>query len=356
MKKKEEKTVLAEIMEVVATCSPDCVAVLTDSNVMLIERDLIASLEAALMRQGIRFAGVAVTPAGEENKTLAALEAILGHLSDLGLTRRSMLICIGGGMTTDIGGFAAAIFKRGIRHLNVATTLLGAVDAAVGGKTAIDFRGLKNEIGAFHQPVATLADTDSFASLPPMEMLSGWGEVIKTAFIADEGMTRRLLDSGIGEDRAIVDEACRFCRREKMRVVEADPTEQGLRKILNFGHTAGHAIESLLLEKGMPMAHGVAVAHGILVALILSMDLQGLDKKWVTRYARWLREHYPAARFTCADYDRLLALAAHDKKNSEAGIFSFTLLRRPGEPVYGCAVTPAQLTAALDLYQELCGR
>ena len=353
----DEKSLRAGIIALVRDCAPDCVAVLTDSNVAGIESSLIGAIRKEIDAIGIRDAGLVVTPAGEENKNLASLEQILSAMTGAGMTRRSMLVCIGGGMVTDMGGFAAAIFKRGIRHINVATTLLGAVDAAVGGKTAIDFCGLKNEIGAFHLPVATLADPSAFSSLPPMELLSGFGEVIKTAFISDEGMTHHILSlDPLQADAMQLGRLCVFCRDEKMRVVEADPTEQGIRKILNFGHTAGHAIESLLLEKGTPVAHGVAVAHGILVALILSDLREGLDRRWLTSYSFWLRNNYPSANFTCGDYDRLLQLASHDKKNTVPGCFSFTLLRAPGDPVYDIPVTPDQLKTALDIYQELLGR
>ncbi len=345
------------IIEIVESCGPDKVAVLTDSNVVEIERPLIEALGLRIQERGITLADVIVTPAGEENKTPEALFGILGRMSGCGMTRRSLLICVGGGMTTDVGGFAAAIFKRGIRHVNVATTLLAAVDAAVGGKTAIDFQGLKNEIGAFHLPVASLADAESFGSLPPTEILSGFGEIVKTAFISDAEMTERVLavdplDATV-ED---LDIFCDFCRREKMRIVEADPTEKGLRKVLNFGHTAGHAIESLLIEKGLPMAHGSAIAHGNLVALILSHLHEGLDREVVTRYSQWLRRNYPIAQFSCSDYDRLLALASHDKKNTTDKGFSFTLLQASGQPVHDRLVTPEQLRAALDIYQELQGR
>ncbi|MDE6273264.1 MAG: 3-dehydroquinate synthase [Muribaculaceae bacterium] len=349
------KSLLAdEIMEVVGKEAPDRVMLLTDSNVAIIESGLIGLLQKRL--QSYR-PEVIVTPAGEENKTLTALENILSFMSGAGMTRRSMLICIGGGMVTDIGGFAAAVFKRGIRHLNVATTLLGAVDASVGGKTAIDFRGLKNEIGAFHLPVAVLADAGSFGSLPHSEILSGFGEVIKTALISDEKMTRRFLAVDPADaDAAILDEACRFCRREKMRIVEADPTEKGLRKVLNFGHTAGHAIESLLIEKGQGLPHGTAIAHGNLVALILSHLKEGMDKKWISEYAHWLRRNYPPAQFTCSDYDRLWTLATHDKKNRDAGHLAYTLISAPGSPVYDRPISRDDLYAALDIYQELLGR
>lgn len=353
----EDRIVLTEILGVIDGEKPDSVMIMTDSNVAEIESRLIASLQRELEERGVWRGPMIITPAGEENKNLVCLEQILSHMTTAGLTRRSMLICIGGGMATDMGGFAAAIFKRGIRHLNVATTLLGAVDAAVGGKTAIDFRGLKNEIGAFHMPVSTLADAESFATLPDMEILSGFGEVIKTAYISDADMTHRILRlDPLEADARELAEICSFCRREKMRVVDADPTEKGLRKILNFGHTAGHAIESLLLEKGKPLPHGVAVAHGILIALILSMMIEGLEKREITDYAQWLRRYYPAAEFTCADYDSILTLATHDKKNSHAGSFSFSLLRSIGDPTYDRSVSADQLKEALDIYQELMGR
>lgn len=340
-----------EILKIVEAEAPDRTFVLTDSNVAVIEETLISGLVQRLGAQ------VIVTPAGEENKSLPALEKILGRLSDSGATRRSMLICVGGGMTTDIGGFAAAVFKRGIRHLNVATTLLAAVDASVGGKTGIDFHGLKNEMGAFHLPVAVIADPESFASLPPAEILSGFGEVIKTALISDAAETRRILATPpLEADARELDRICRFCRDEKMRVVEADPTEKGLRKILNFGHTAGHAIESLLLEKHRPLPHGSAIAHGNLVALILSHMLLDLDKSLVSEYSRWLRKNYPPACFTCADYGRIWQIAVHDKKNTSASTLAYTLIRRPGEPVFDHPVSRKEFEEALDIYQELQGR
>lgn len=343
--------VLAEISEVVERESPDKVILLTDSNVEEIEGDLITRLSE-------RFSSpVIVTPAGEENKNIESLLHIVEALEDAGATRKSLLICIGGGMTTDIGGFAAAVFKRGIRHLNVATTVLGAVDAAIGGKTGIDFQGLKNELGAFHLPVSTLADAESFSSLPEIEILSGWGEVIKTALISDSSESVRLLSMNPLEVEAeAMDDICRFCRNTKVRITEEDPTEKGLRKILNFGHTAGHAIESLLLEKGEGMPHGCAVAHGILIALILSNMKTGLNSKMVSEYSHWLRRYYPVAKFTCRDYPRILEIAHHDKKNASGDFLSFVLLKAPGEPEYDSPVTDEELKTALDLYQELMGR
>lgn len=346
-----DSTLLNEIGSAVTAAAPDRVFILTDTNVAKIEKPLIDTLSAIHSAQTI------TTPAGEENKSFTALKAILEHLSRSGATRRSLLICIGGGMTTDIGGFAAAIFKRGIRHLNIATTLLAAVDAAVGGKTGIDFAGLKNEVGAFHLPLDTLADAEAFPSLPDSEILSGFGEVIKTALIADAERSNRLLDlDPLEADTYTLADICRFCRNEKMRIVDLDPEEKGLRKVLNFGHTAGHALESLVLRRGHPVPHGVAVAHGILPALVLSMELCGLDKSVVSRYAAWLRKYFPPLGYTCADYEAIWSLASHDKKNIAPDILNYTLIEAPGKPRYDMAVSRPEFENALDLCQELAGR
>lgn len=344
-------SIFQEIQDVVDREVPDKVVLLTDSNVEQVESGLIADISKRYDSSLI------VTPAGEEHKGMPELLRIAEALEDAGATRKSMLICIGGGMVTDIGGFVAAIFKRGIRHLNVATTILGAVDASVGGKTGVDFCGLKNQLGAFHLPVAVLTDPESFSSLPDSEILSGWGEVIKTALITDENEAKYLLSQNpLEADVDLLARVCDFCRVAKMRITNEDPTERGLRKILNFGHTAGHAIESLMLEKGNPMPHGCAVAHGILVSLILSNIKLNLDSKLVNDYAMWLRKYYPVAKFTCRDYPRLLEIAHHDKKNVAGGNLAFVLLEAPGRAVWDCEVTDAEFEEALDIYQELVGR
>lgn len=342
-------TLLAEeIKRCIDSAVADSVMLVTDSNVAVIERDLIEALAPQ---------DTVVIPAGEGNKNIREVERVLSMLSRGGATRRSLLVCVGGGMVTDLGGFAAAIFKRGIRHINVATTLLGAVDASVGGKTGVDFLGLKNEVGAFHLPIKVFADTRSFASLPPREILSGFGEVVKTAFIAGPDEARRVLEMRpLEADAATLDEVCRFCRAEKMRIVEADPTEKGLRKVLNLGHTAGHAIESVMLTKGRAVPHGVAVAHGLLIALILGNSIAALDSAWVTAYARWLRNNYPVLPVTCRDYRELWDMACHDKKNLSGSQPNFVLLSSPGNPVMDVGVERREFDAALDLYQELTGR
>lgn len=320
--------------------------ILTDSNVARCATTLI---ERVSRENGD--APVMVVEAGEQSKTLDTARTIWERMIGLGLTRRSMLICIGGGMVTDLGGFAAACFKRGIRHKNISTTLLGAVDASIGGKTGVDFDGYKNEIGAFHMPIEAIADVESFSTLPDMEILSGWGEALKTGYIDSAGMTARMLAADpvglpANEMKIFVD----YCRRVKMRVVGEDPTEKGLRKILNFGHTAGHAFESLMLTRQRPVAHGVAVAHGMLVSLILSHIILDMPSRFVSEYATRLKEIYPRMPITCRDFADIISIAKHDKKNSDEGFFNFVLLSEPGHPVYDCKVDETQLKEALDLY------
>lgn len=344
-----DKVFFDSLSESIKAQKADRIFVVTDSNVARIEAELIKALSPQY---------TCIVKSGEENKCLEEVARIASELSANGATRNSLLICIGGGMVTDLGGFVAAIFKRGIRHMNISTTLLGAVDASIGGKTGVDFNGLKNELGAFHNPVAIFADTRSFSTLPPEEILSGFGEVIKTALIADRNLYNRLILSDPFEIKdPELTEICSVCKDIKSGIVEADPTEQGLRKVLNLGHTAGHAFESLMIEKGCGVPHGVAVAHGLLVTLLLSIENCGLNQKEVSRYAAWLRRHYPSLPFTCSDYDRLWQLARHDKKNNGAeDSLNFVLLESPGHPLIDRRICCSSFEQALDLYQELQGR
>lgn len=344
------KGLLSKLQHGIAASGADRVIVITDSNVAEIEKDMISAISPA---------DTIIVPAGEGSKSLQEVAVIVGRLGAAGATRRSLLLCVGGGMVTDLGGFVAAVFKRGIRHINVATTILGAVDASVGGKTGVDFEGLKNEIGAFHMPLAVYDDPESFESLPPEEVLSGWGEIVKMGYIAGDGMLEKVLACDpTGVEPEAVGELCDVAREKKQEVVAADPHEKGLRKILNLGHTAGHAFESLMLEKGTPAPHGVAVAHGLLVTLILSNMLQGLKSSEVSRYAGWLRSNYPPVQFTCKDYDDLWQGMLHDKKNTAEipDTISFVLLKQPGDPSIDHPVTRSQLNEALDIYRELQGR
>lgn len=335
--------------DAVKKLDPATVTVVTDSNVDMAVIPLFKGSET------LSKANKVVIPPGEDHKNLESVTKIWNALEEKGATRKSIVVNIGGGLVTDIGGFAAATFKRGVRFINVPTTLLGAVDAATGGKTGINFNGLKNEIGAFHLPSEVIISAIPLSTLSHNEKISGYAEMLKTALIADAGLYRSLIDvEDVLSDPHRLEEAMKRCVEIKEDVVAQDPTEKGLRKILNFGHTAGHAFESLAISRHKPLAHGEAVAHGMLVELILSHMLKGFDSMEVHRYAgEILKQVYPRTGVTCEDIPLLIELMAHDKKNATAGKPNFTLLLEPGVPEIDCLPAIEDIKAALDIYIDM---
>lgn len=296
---------------------------------------------------------IIVIPPGDTNKNLDTLQQVWLDLQSGGATRNSLLINIGGGVVTDLGGFAAASFKRGIRFVNVPTTLLSAVDAAVGGKTGINFNGLKNEIGAFREADAVLISTTFFDSLPEKEIKSGYAEMLKHGLLKDYQTYRKLIDfdfSDIAGNQllALLEESVNV----KRNIVVQDPFEKGLRRALNLGHTAGHAFESLALHRGEPIPHGYAVAWGLVVEAVLSKMIKSLDSTTLYELADYIYRHYSVFNITCDDYDALLNYMRHDKK-SEHGEYNFTLLAAPGDVFTGCVVDEESVKAALDIYRDL---
>lgn len=265
-------------------------------------------------------------PSGDDHKTLATLEGVWQALQAGLCTRHSLLVCLGGGMVTDLGGLAAATFKRGIAFVNVPTTLLAMVDAAVGGKTGINFCGLKNEIGVFREAEAVVVCTAFLGTLSGENLRSGYAEMLKHGLLSGGEMWQQLLSFPL-EDPDL--EALRGMVREsievKRRIVEQDPHEQGLRKALNLGHTAGHALESLALRREAPVLHGYAVAWGLVCELYLSAVREGLSTETLRQVTGFVRKHYGQPRISCNDYDELYALMLHDKKNT-AGHINFTRL------------------------------
>ena len=209
--------------------------------------------------------------AGDESKTIDAAVGIWDELVDNGATRSSLLVNLGGGMVTDLGGFVAATFKRGMKFVNVPTTLLGVVDAATGGKTGVNFRGLKNEIGVFAKAERVLVDTRFFESLDFKNRLSGYAEMVKHALIADPILLEQTLNYDLDAfDMARLATLLKQNIQIKENIVAVDLNETGLRKALNFGHTVGHAFESLSYELNSPMLHGFAVMWGMVAELYLS--------------------------------------------------------------------------------------
>lgn len=344
----------AALSGIIGEMAPSGTFVIADTNTA---RLVLPRLDA------LRALPAVTIPAGDDHKTLATLESVWQAMQHAGVTRRWLVVNVGGGMVTDLGGMAAATFKRGVPCVNVPTTLLGAVDAAVGGKTAVNFGGLKNEIGVFAMPAEVIISTCFFGTLPATELRSGFAEMLKHALLDSPEATDALLDYPIEE----VDTTPSFGRgqeedlltlleqsvRLKQRIVDQDPTEHGLRRVLNLGHTVGHALESHALASGHPVPHGYAVAWGLVTELVISLiRKEGLDSALLHRFATRVRQLYGAPRVTCDDYPTLLSLMHHDKK-SEAGEINCSLLQEPGHVHNGVVVSDDEMKTALDIFRDL---
>ncbi len=349
----ESQNLEEALVTAVESISHDRLFILSDSNV---ERDVFPLIRGFLDK----YEPVCIIlPSGEEYKNLESLTIVWEALASGGASRNSLLINLGGGVITDLGGFAAACFKRGISFINLPTTLLGAVDAAVGGKTGVDFNGLKNEIGAFAPALQVILSTAPFATLPDSQLASGFAEIVKMTMISSAAEYNRILleaqKNGLDLRSASfpMEELLSFAVKEKARIVKEDPREAGLRKILNFGHTCGHAFETLLLRRNTPVPHGTAVAHGMLVALILSHLRLRTDSMLIHQYRnKILSNLFPPLPINCDDTDDLLNLMAHDKKNT-GGKITFILLSAIGSPVIDSNVPAADIRSALDIYLDL---
>ncbi len=267
---------------------------------------------------------------GEEAKSLSEAEKLWTWLTANGATRRSLLISIGGGSVCDLVGFVAATYLRGIDYVNIPTTLLAMVDAAVGGKTAVNLGGLKNRVGAFHMPKAVITDCSFLSSLPAEEVLSGLGEIIKCGLLESKERfyaSLRALEQFVESGESVDEDIIAAARKYKERVVAQDPTEQGWRKVLNLGHTAGHALEEKTHAK-----HGYCVAWGLIVELYLSAVKLGLNKDVLTQLSHSVIGYYGRPQCNCKEVDELVELMRKDKKNDREEEINFTLLREVGEP------------------------
>ena len=366
-----------DLATAIAESEHDRVFVLTDDTT----HECCLPKVAALLAQ---YDAVPITiPHGDQHKTLSALGDVWTALQQGGATRHSLLINLGGGMITDLGGFAAATFKRGINFINIPTTLLAMVDAAVGGKTGINFGGLKNEIGAFADARFVIINTCFLDTLDAENLCSGYAEMLKHALISDERMWAEhvnfdLSQPNLAELQRMVAESIAV----KERIVAEDPHEHGIRKALNFGHTIGHALEEFALQqaggavvstapinqttggavvstapnnqltpKNRPLLHGYAVAFGLIGELYMSARKAGFPTERLHQTARFIRENYAQTEFTCNDYPTLLDLMRHDKKNT-SGVINFTLLHNIGDIRINQTATNEEICEALDFIRE----
>ena len=293
--------------------------------------------------------------AEDVHKNLETLAYVWKELGDKGASRHSLLINLGGGMVTDLGGFAASTFKRGIQYINIPTTLLAMVDASVGGKTGINFNGLKNEIGVFSPAESVLIDADFLKSLDLRNLLSGYAEMLKHGLISTHEHWAELLRFDFNNiDYKALQTLVGKSVQIKENIVEQDPFEKGIRKALNLGHTVGHAFESLALETHHPVLHGYAVAWGIVCELYFSHLKTGFPKDKLRQTILFIKEHYGVMPFDCKQYERLYEFMKHDKKNS-AGIINFTLLAEIGNIQINQSASKDEIFEMLDFYRESMG-
>lgn len=290
-----------------------------------------------------------VIPAGESHKTLAAVEQIWNALYNHQATREALLLNVGGGMVTDLGGFAAATYKRGIRYVNIPTSLLAMVDASSGGKTGFNYLGVKNMIGSFAMPEDTLVYLPLLESLPVQEWLSGYAEMLKHGLLKDEAHWTELLALEVDDNECVISgELLAENIAVKERIVEADPKEKGLRKLLNFGHTVGHAIEEAYHAEGKDVKHGYCVLWGMVAELYLSVVKMGLDKEVLRQMSSVMLAYYGRPECNCKDRERLVEWMMKDKKNRVAGEINFSLLRAIGDGVVDQTVTREELDEAME--------
>ena len=335
-----------DLVNAIAECEHDKIFILTDQTT----HDMcLPKLQNFLCLKG---AQSIVIKAGDTNKTLDSLAEVWTALSQGGATRHSLMINLGGGMVTDLGGFAASTFKRGIDFINIPTTLLAMVDASVGGKTGINFGGLKNEIGVFSDSKFVIINTQFLDTLDHDNICSGYAEMLKHGLISDNKHWAELVGFNLAQpDLAQLQRMVAESIKVKERIVTEDPHEHGIRKALNLGHTVGHALESFAMKHGRPVLHGYAVAYGMVCELYLSAHKTGFPTDKMHQTVRFILDHYGRLPYTCDDYPELLELMRHDKKNT-SGIINFTLLGGIGDIRINQTATKEEIEEALDFLRE----
>jgi len=365
----KQKVIISELLEqslatAISECEHDRMFILVDETTEKLCLPLIAGMEC------VRGAQIIIIGTTDSSKNLESLSHVWAELQRGGATRHSLMINLGGGMVTDLGGFAASTFKRGINFINIPTTLLAMVDASVGGKTGINFGGLKNEVGVFSNASSVILDTTFLKTMDHENICSGYAEMLKHGLINPQSAAQKeggvsMLDELLTFDLDVIDyhhlqRMVADSVKVKERIVEEDPTERGLRKALNLGHTVGHAFESFALRQNslqtsndshQTLLHGYAVAYGLVCELYLSCIKTGFPVEKMRQTVRFINEHYGRMPITCDDYPTLLELMTHDKKNV-AGEINFTLLGGVGDIRINQTATKKEIEEALDFYRE----
>ena len=335
-----------DLVNAISECEHDRIFVLTDETTQQLCWPKIKNFKALKNSTPI------IIKATDTHKNLDTLSQVWQALSNGGATRHSLMINLGGGMVTDLGGFAASTFKRGIDFINIPTTLLAMVDASVGGKTGINFGGLKNEIGVFSDSRFVIINTQFLDTLDHDNICSGYAEMLKHGLISDEHTWAELVTCDLDTpDLSQLQRMVAESIKVKERIVEADPHEHGIRKALNLGHTMGHAFESFAMRRGTPILHGYAVAYGLISELYMSARKTAFPTDRMHQTVRFIRENYGTFNITCDDYPTLIELMHHDKKNT-SGIINFTLLGNVGDIRINQTANEEEIKEALDFFRE----
>ncbi|MBV7268161.1 3-dehydroquinate synthase [Winogradskyella luteola] len=341
--------VYKELNAYIKQTNPSIIFVLVDTNTHnFCLPNFLAQLES-----GDIIVEVMEMPEGEDHKTIDICTGVWEALSEYNADRKSLLINLGGGVVTDLGGFVASTYMRGIDYINIPTSLLAMVDASVGGKTGVDLGVLKNQIGIVSEASMVLIDTSFLETLPPNQMVSGYAEMLKHGLIYDKNYWKSLIDfenldiselDGLIYDSVII----------KNKVVTEDPKEQGLRKILNFGHTLGHAIESYFLGNAdkTPLLHGEAIAIGMILESFISNKSESLSDQELKEITEGILKTFSKVEIDKNDQKIIIDLLKHDKKNSH-GIVKFVLLEAIGQPKIDCQVTNELIVEAFMYYNSL---
>jgi 3-dehydroquinate synthase len=290
--------------------------------------------------------------AGEAFKNIETCSGVWEALSELNCDRKSLMINVGGGVVTDLGGFVACTFKRGINYINVPTSLLAMVDASVGGKTGVDLGTLKNQIGVISNPKMVLVDPWFLGSLPLEQLRSGYAEMLKHGLIADQDYWKEVSQNRYNDLEGL-EKRIHHSIAIKNKVVLKDPQEAHLRKTLNYGHTLGHAIESYFMNQTgrKQLLHGEAIAIGMILAAFLSKKICGLTDKQLQEISQGILPFYERVRFTNEDIASILDLLKFDKKNSHGQIY-FVLLEQIGQPVIDKKVSNELILNAFEFYKN----
>lgn len=339
------KQLQTDLAKAIAECEHDRIFVLVDETTNKLCWSLVKDYLCLKDAQTI------IIGATDRRKNLDTLVHVWESLQQGKATRHSLLINLGGGMVTDLGGFAASTYKRGINFINIPTTLLAMVDASVGGKTGINFGGLKNEIGVFNDAEFVLLDTNWLRTLDEENIRSGYAEMLKHGLIADETMWAELINFNLAQPdlrqlASMLDKSVRI----KERIVAEDPHEKGIRKALNLGHTFGHAFESWAMKR-QPVLHGYAVAFGLITELYLATTRTDFPTERMRQTVNFIRAYYGSLPITCNDYPELIELMHHDKKNHGNEI-NVTLLGGIGDIRIDQTITEEDIKEALDFFRE----